>query len=55
VAIQHAATSREAVAAFLRQLQGKTKIAAIAAASGFSHYGIARWLAGEADLCPRAR
>jgi DNA-binding transcriptional regulator YiaG len=45
----HAPTSREAVAAFLRRLQGKVKIVTLAATSGFSRHSVARWLAGEAE------
>ena len=45
----HPATSREAVAAFLRQLRGKTQVVAIADSSGYSRYSVARWLAGEAE------
>jgi transcriptional regulator with XRE-family HTH domain len=46
---EHVATSPGAVAAFLRQLQGKVKIVALAATSGFSRYSVARWLSGEAE------
>jgi len=46
---EHAPTSPGAVAAFLRQLQGRVKIVNLAASSGFSRYSIARWLAGEAE------
>jgi transcriptional regulator with XRE-family HTH domain len=45
----HAATSPEAVAAFLRQLQGKVKIVTLAENSGYSRYSVARWLSGEAE------
>jgi transcriptional regulator with XRE-family HTH domain len=45
----HAPASPGAVAAFLRQLQGKTKIVSLAESSGFSRYSIARWLSADAE------
>jgi transcriptional regulator with XRE-family HTH domain len=45
----HSATSREGVAAFLRQLKGKVKVVTLASSSGHSRYSVARWLAGEAE------
>lgn len=44
-----AATSRDAVAAFLRQLKGKVKVITLAAASGHSRYSVARWLSGDSE------
>jgi hypothetical protein len=41
----HAPESPEGVAAFLRELRGKTSIAALAEQSGFSRYQVSRWLA----------
>lgn len=46
---EHTPTSAGAVAAFLRQLQGRVKIVDLSASSGFSRYAIARWLTGEAE------
>jgi DNA-binding transcriptional regulator YiaG/transcriptional regulator with XRE-family HTH domain len=45
----HEPTSHEAVAAFLRQLQGKMSLVTLAKASGFSRYAIARWLKAGAE------
>jgi DNA-binding transcriptional regulator YiaG/transcriptional regulator with XRE-family HTH domain len=42
-------SSPEAVAAFLQQLRGKTKINLLAEASGYSRYSIARWMKGDAE------
>lgn len=42
---EHAPESPEGVAAFLRELRGKTSIAALAVQSGFSRYQVSRWLA----------
>ncbi|HVJ14418.1 MAG TPA: DUF4423 domain-containing protein [Polyangiaceae bacterium] len=41
--------SREAVAALLRDLRGKTPIVELAKRSGHSRFSIARWLSGEAE------
>ena len=38
-----------AVAAFLRDLRGKTPLAELAAASGFSRHRIGRWLSGNSE------
>lgn len=46
---QHDPTSPGAVAAFLRQLRGKTKIDALCESSGYSRYQIARWLKGDTE------
>ena len=46
---QHEATSPGAVAAFLRQLRGKTKIDALCELSGYSRYQIARWFKAETE------
>jgi transcriptional regulator with XRE-family HTH domain len=46
---EHAPASPAAVAAFLRELQGKIKIVNLAESSGFSRYSIARWLSAEAE------
>lgn len=46
---QHDPTSSGAVAAFLRQLQGKIKTVSLAQSSGFSRYSISRWRDGEAE------
>lgn len=46
---QHAPDSPAAVAAFLRQLQGKTPITALAERSGFSRYQVSRWLSGATE------
>jgi transcriptional regulator with XRE-family HTH domain len=45
----HEPTSSEAVAAFLRRLQGKLKVVSIASVSGYSRYAVARWLEGRAE------
>jgi transcriptional regulator with XRE-family HTH domain len=41
---EHAPESPEGVAAFLRELRGKTSIAALAEQSGYSRYQVSRWL-----------
>lgn len=46
---QQEPASPAAVAAFLRRLQGKSKIVSVASASGFSRYAVARWLEGRAE------
>ena len=46
---QHALASRAGIAAFLRQLRGKTPISRLAEASGINRYSLARWLAGSAE------
>ncbi len=46
---QHAPSSKEAVAAFLRDLRGKTPILELARASGFNRYSVSRWLQGTAE------
>ncbi len=46
---EHEATSPGAVAAFLRQLQGKITTVSLAESSGFSRYSIARWREGMAE------
>jgi len=40
------------VAAFLRELRGKTPILSVAGESGYNRYSVARWLAGDVE--PRA-
>lgn len=40
------------IAAFLRQLQGKTPITFLAAASGFNRFTLSRWLRGTAEPRP---
>jgi transcriptional regulator with XRE-family HTH domain len=42
-------TSPAGVAAFLRELRGKTPILAIARDSGFNRYSVSRWLKGQAE------
>ncbi len=42
-------TSPAGVAAFLRELRGKTPIVAIARDSGFNRYSVSRWLEGQAE------
>ena len=46
---EHAATSPQAVAAFLRQLRGKLTIVQLAKDSGFSRFTLARWLDARAE------
>ena len=46
---EHDATSRAAVAAFLRELRGKTPILELARVSGFNRYSVSRWLNGSAE------
>lgn len=46
---EHAASSPEAVAAFLRQLRGKLTIVQLAKDSGFSRFTLARWLDAQAE------
>jgi transcriptional regulator with XRE-family HTH domain len=46
---EHDPSSPEAVAAFLRQLQGKRTVSSLADASGCSRYAIARWLQARAE------
>jgi len=46
---EHAPSSKEAVAAFLRDLRGKTPILELARASGYNRYSISRWLQGTAE------
>lgn len=42
-------TSPAGVAAFLRELRGRTPILAIARDSGFNRYSVSRWLKGQAE------
>lgn len=46
---QHAPTSSEAVAAFLRDLRGKTPLLELSRASGYNRYSVSRWLNGGAQ------
>jgi hypothetical protein len=41
--------SAEAVAAFLRELRGKSPISSIAARTGFNRYSVSRWLSGASE------
>ena len=43
------ATSSAGVAAFLRELRGRTPIQNIARDSGFNRYSVSRWLSGDAE------
>ena len=43
------ATSREAVAAFLDDLRGRTPVVVVARSAGLSRYRVARWLAAETE------
>jgi len=45
----HGATSAATVAAFLRELRGKTPILELARVSGFNRYSVSRWLSGTAE------
>lgn len=47
--LEHAPSSKQAVAAFLRELRGKTPILELARASGFNRYSVSRWLQGTAE------
>jgi transcriptional regulator with XRE-family HTH domain len=42
-------TSRAGVAAFLRELRGKTPILSIARDAGVNRYSVSRWLSGDAE------
>jgi hypothetical protein len=46
---QHAPASKQAVAAFLNDLRGKTPILELARVSGYNRYSIARWLRAQAE------
>ncbi len=41
--------SRAGVAAFLRELRGKTPVLSIARDSGFNRYSVSRWLSGQSE------
>ena len=43
------ASSRAGVAAFLRELRGRTPILSIARDTGYNRYSISRWLSGRAE------
>lgn len=42
-------TSREAVAAFLTELRGRTPVVSIARESGFNRYSVSHWLSGDSE------
>jgi transcriptional regulator with XRE-family HTH domain len=41
--------SREGVAAFLRELRGRTPILSVARDTGFNRYSVSRWLSGQVE------